>query len=71
MELVAWILINQYDCILKGGFVRDYIVGGYTIVPVQNIFKGCTILNDDIVPKDLDILLPITSGMKPFILEEF
>ena len=28
MELVAWILINEFKCHLEGGFVRDWIIRG-------------------------------------------
>jgi hypothetical protein len=28
MELVAWVLINEFDAVIEGGFVRDWIVRG-------------------------------------------
>ena len=65
MELVAWILVNKYHCILKGGFVRDWIVGGREHFPAgtkleKNRLNGLLdIIDETVSPKDLDVLLPI------------
>lgn len=34
MIAVSWVLINLFDCVVKGGFVRDWIVNGEEVVPV-------------------------------------
>jgi len=28
MIAVCWVLVKHFDCIVKGGFVRDWIVNG-------------------------------------------
>ncbi|CAF3401569.1 unnamed protein product [Rotaria socialis] len=33
MEAVAWITVCQFNCCIFGGFVRDWIVGGYISKP--------------------------------------
>ncbi len=33
MELVVWILINKFHCIIEGGFVRDWIIRGHEEFP--------------------------------------
>ena len=33
MELVAWILITKFNCIVEGGFIRDWIVRGDSEFP--------------------------------------
>jgi hypothetical protein len=37
MEVVAWIAVCQFDCRISGGFVRDWIVGGYSSRPSSDI----------------------------------
>lgn len=62
MELVCQILICKYHCIVKGGFVRDWIIRGTHSDPKVNYsITGLNINNDDVVPKDLDALLPFDS----------
>ena len=29
MVAVCWILVTKFDCTIKGGFVRDFVVRGY------------------------------------------
>ncbi|UJR19581.1 hypothetical protein I4U23_022716 [Adineta vaga] len=36
MEIAAWIAVCQFDCRIFGGFVRDWIVGGYSAKPTRN-----------------------------------
>ena len=67
MEVAAWIAICKFDCRLEGGFVRDWIVGGYTALP-QTVYaspkewityrNNVPELDKDIVPCDLDCHLP-------------
>ena len=80
MELVAWILINKYKCILKGGFVRDWIVGGRADFPKGvklelNPQNGKQeIMDERVIPKDLDVILPLSKQKdksKIFDAEEF
>ena len=26
MIVVCWVLVNMFDCVIKGGFVRDWVV---------------------------------------------
>lgn len=33
MEAVAWIVVCQFNCRIFGGFVRDWIIGGYSAKP--------------------------------------
>lgn len=67
MEVVAWIAVCKFDCRLEGGFVRDWIVGGYTARP-KTVYtspkewityrNNVPELDKDIVPCDLDCHLP-------------
>ncbi|UJR12642.1 hypothetical protein I4U23_016817 [Adineta vaga] len=36
MEIAAWIAVCQLNCRIFGGFVRDWIVGGYSVKPIEN-----------------------------------
>lgn len=67
MEVVAWISVCKFDCRLEGGFVRDWIVGGYLQRPahLQTNPKGwiesktpVPALHKQVVPCDLDCHLP-------------
>ena len=33
MVAVCWILVNRFNCIIKGGFIRDFVVRGYEWLP--------------------------------------
>jgi hypothetical protein len=77
MEVVAWIAVCTFECRLEGGFVRDWVVGDYSLKPpnlspqqwVQFDPKsGIPILNKDVVPSDLDCHLP---AKKQFDVEAF
>lgn len=67
MEVVAWIAVCKFDCRLEGGFVRDWIVGGYIQRPT-NLAKNpkawietktpVPALHKQVVPCDLDCHLP-------------
>ena len=28
MVAVCWVLVNMFNCVVKGGFVRDWVVNG-------------------------------------------
>lgn len=81
MEFVAWVLLNKYDCTLKGGFVRDWVVGGRENFPtgvklqVNPVNGKEDILDERVSPKDLDVTLPIFSSKKKhykvFVPDEF
>ena len=62
--LIAWILINEYGCIIKGGFVRDWIVAGNDFFPKGTKFNDLgnnrrEFKDPKIAPNDLDVMLPI------------
>ena len=63
MEAAAWIAVTKFGCTLEGGFVRDWVVGGYTMTPDPAIKKSQWVnshgeLVKDLVPADLDLHLP-------------
>lgn len=66
MATVAWIAVCLFECRIEGGFVRDWIVGGYTSRPSTGNSKqwlskdkdGIPRLDDFLVPADLDFQLP-------------
>ncbi|CAF1184864.1 unnamed protein product, partial [Didymodactylos carnosus] len=75
MEVVAWIAVCKFECRLEGGFVRDWVVGGYTNRPANtNTSQWITYNNNlpyldkDIIPSDLDCHLP---SHKYFDIEKF
>ena len=79
MEVVAWILVCQFDCRVEGGFVRDWIVGHYHGRPAGNpsswisysLNKDGTqipLLSKDLIPTDLDCHLP---AHKSFDIDAF
>jgi hypothetical protein len=43
MIAVCWILINKFNCKIKGGFVRDWVVNGTEFIPpgtdLKNLLK--------------------------------
>lgn len=63
MELVCWVLLNEFDCIIEGGFVRDWIIRGHeNWVPGTKLTKsdwnGKPDINDETIsPKDLDVFM--------------
>ena len=64
MELIAWILINDYGCIIKGGFIRDWIVAGRDVFPKGTKLKDLgnnrrEFTDPTVTPNDLDVMLPI------------
>ena len=73
MEVVAWIAVCKFHCKLEGGFVRDWVVGGYTSPPTGMInnpkgwiqyvtnYKSENIpcMNKEVIPADLDCHLPV------------
>ena len=65
MEAAAWIAVTKFGCTLEGGFVRDWVVGGYTMLPNPALKKSEWVtdadrgaLVEDLVPADLDLHLP-------------
>lgn len=44
MVAVCWILVNKFHCVIKGGFIRDFVVRGYEWVPagdLSNLMSKC------------------------------
>ena len=76
MEVVAWIAVCQFHCRLEGGFVRDWVVGGFSSSPknvlqsqwLQKQPSSIPMLHKDLVPSDLDCHLPQS---KNFDVETF
>ncbi|CAF4416376.1 unnamed protein product, partial [Rotaria sp. Silwood2] len=79
MEVVAWIVVCQFECHVEGGFVRDWIVGHYQARPAGNPSTWVTYrtntagdqvpeLSKELVPTDLDCHLPVH---KYFDLDKF
>ena len=77
MVAVAWILTNKYDCSVKGGFVRDWVVNGKEKLPkppLNHIIqpdpytKFYKLADDTILPNDIDADM---SPDKTFIFEKF
>lgn len=75
MVTVCWVLVNKYDCCIKGGFLRDWVINGECNIPggsqsdMLEEFNGFYRIKDDlIVPSDIDVDL---SEEKPFNFEEF
>lgn len=29
MEVVSWVACTKFDCEIEGGFIRDWVVGGF------------------------------------------
>jgi hypothetical protein len=46
MEVAAWIAVCQFNCRIFGGFVRDWIVGGYSSQPSRDIDPSTWITYD-------------------------
>lgn len=44
MVAVSWILVNKFHCVIKGGFIRDFVVRGYEWLPsgdLSNLMSVC------------------------------
>lgn len=78
MVAVCWVLVNRYDCCIKGGFVRDWVVNGeekdipggplndiLIKDPNTNFYR---IADEKMTPSDLDVDL---SSEFPFDYEGF
>lgn len=73
MEVVAWVACTQHGCRLEGGFVRDWVVGGFANVRrppagddwVQTMgkpdgdWKDRPEVHPGLGPQDLDMQLPL------------
>lgn len=76
MIAVCWILVNRYDCIIKGGFIRDWVVNGKEENipggPLNNLLAKDAIFyritDEKISPSDIDVDL---SPDYPFDFEGF
>lgn len=67
MIAVCWVLVNKFNCVIKGGFVRDWIVRGHEYLPntdLKNLLEKnpynhfYEIMNEQISPSDIDAELP-------------
>ena len=37
MLAVCWVLTNVFHCVIKGGFVRDWVVNKEEVLPIGNL----------------------------------
>jgi hypothetical protein len=68
MIAACWFLVNFFDCTIKGGFVRDWIVNGEDIIPPGTDLKNLLqpnarnrfleVADEMITPSDIDVELP-------------
>ena len=64
MIAVCWVLVNRLNCVIKGGFVRDWVVNGEEVLDTskdltkllsKNKRNKYLEVNDDMVtPSDID-----------------
>ena len=64
MIAVSWLLVTKFNCIIKGGFVRDWIVRGYEYLPLntdlkklltRNPYNGFyEVMDEKVSPSDID-----------------
>ena len=64
MIAVSWLLVTKFNCVIKGGFVRDWIVRGYEYLPpntdlrkllTRNPYNGfCEVMDEKVSPSDID-----------------
>ena len=65
MIAACWVLTCKFHCVIKGGFVRDWVVNGEEVVPPlkndrvnllqknpRNPFKE--VVDDSVTPSDID-----------------
>lgn len=63
MIAVSWVLVTKFNCIIKGGFVRDWIVNGKQYLPnidlknllTLNPYNGFReVMDESVSPSDID-----------------
>lgn len=59
MVVVSWILVNKFDCTIKGGFIRDWVIRGKEWLPPGDLSNLLKSNNDLVTPSDIDAELPI------------
>ncbi len=45
MVTVSWVLVNKFNCTIKGGFIIDWVIRGYEWLPpgnLPNLMSVCT-----------------------------
>jgi hypothetical protein len=66
MIAVCWILVTKFDCVIKGGFVRDWVVNGEEVLPKTELERKnllqknprnrfLEVVDDTVTPSDIDI----------------
>ena len=81
MIAVCWILVNKFDCVIKGGFVRDWIINADEKVPLtsqlrrdllqhqgRNPFKE--VIDDSVTPSDIDVEMSSSKVFDPILFEK-
>jgi len=67
MEVAAWVACTKFDCHIEGGFVRDWVVRGFTRRPpkevpisqwLQKDPQGRLDIHPQLQPVDVDVHLP-------------
>jgi len=63
MIATCWILVNKFHCVIKGGFVRDWIVNNEEILPStnrRNLLQSnprntfIEVVDESVTPSDID-----------------
>lgn len=82
MIAVCWVLVNRFDCVIKGGFVRDWVVNGEEVLPktekervdlLQNNPRNqfLEVVDDTVTPSDIDAeMSPDTPFIEGLFLKE-
>lgn len=63
MIAVCWVLTNVFNCVIKGGFVRDWVVNNDEVLPQGNLSNllqpnprnnFIEVVDDSVTPSDID-----------------
>ena len=59
MVAVCWILVNKFNCTIKGGFIRDWVIRGKEWLPPGNLSNLLQLNDPRVTPSDIDAELPL------------
>jgi hypothetical protein len=64
MIAACWVLVNNFSCVIKGGFVRDWVVNGDEVLDTKKDLtkllqvnarnKYFEVNDDNVTPSDID-----------------
>ena len=64
MVAVCWVLVTKFDCTIKGGFVRDWVIGNRDKLSAGNNLKKIMgrnnlnghieVIDESVSPMDID-----------------